>query len=152
MNDKKVIFLDIDGVLNYQSCKERFDKYYFVSDKKIELLKQLVDKTDAKIVLSSTWRYGWVNPPNEDTPMYEALKKKLESYGIIISDKTPVIGYRGTEIDEWLMRHPEVDKFVIFDDNQGLKPHGNHHIQTSWKYGLLEKHIKLAEEILNKEN
>ena len=68
---------------------------------------------------------------NKTTPLYEALKKKLESYGIIVSEKTPVIGYRGTEIDEWLMCHPEVDKFVIFDDNRGLKPHGNHRIQTS---------------------
>ena len=30
---------------------------------------------------------------NKTTPLYEALKKKLESYGIIVSEKTPVIGY-----------------------------------------------------------
>ena len=55
----KVIFLDIDGVLNSLDCKEKIEGYLFVEDKKIALLKELIDATGAKIVLSSTWRRGW---------------------------------------------------------------------------------------------
>ncbi|MFR1854625.1 MAG: HAD domain-containing protein, partial [Beduini sp.] len=56
----KIIILDIDGVLNCEYCKIKIDGVHFVMDEKIILLKQLVDRTGAKIVLSSTWRYGWV--------------------------------------------------------------------------------------------
>ena len=48
----KVIFLDVDGVLNSLSCKEKIDGYLFVEDEKIALLKELIDHTGAKVVLS----------------------------------------------------------------------------------------------------
>ena len=55
----KVIFLDIDGVLNYSGCKEKIGGIFFVNDERIKILKEIIDKTNAKIVLSSTWRSGW---------------------------------------------------------------------------------------------
>jgi hypothetical protein len=81
----KVIFLDIDGVLNTTSTTEMFEEYTFVEDEKVQLLKQLVTRTGAKIVLSSSWRYGWwvkrkVNPTPSDLSsirLFEALEKKL---------------------------------------------------------------------------
>jgi hypothetical protein len=51
----KIIFLDIDGVLNL--CYPKHDKFgrifhpHFVDN-----LKMIIDETDAKIVISSTWR------------------------------------------------------------------------------------------------
>jgi Swiss Army Knife RNA repair-like protein len=52
----KVIFLDIDGVPN---CKKTPNprKFPYVVDKKLlARLRKLLDKTGAKVVLSSTWR------------------------------------------------------------------------------------------------
>lgn len=54
-NEKqKVIFLDVDGVLTHEDylngVEEDLDR------EKITFLKQIVEETDAKIVLSSTWR------------------------------------------------------------------------------------------------
>jgi HAD domain in Swiss Army Knife RNA repair proteins len=61
----KIIFLDIDGVMNCQNAyKEGFCQYYEDGDffyqtfypKAKELLNKLIDETGAKIVISSTWR------------------------------------------------------------------------------------------------
>ena len=58
----KIIFLDVDGVLNCATTKERVRDLLFVEDRKIQLLKELVDETGATIILSSTWRFGFENP------------------------------------------------------------------------------------------
>ena len=59
----KIIFLDIDGVLN---SDEYFDKIKNLNINGIEndidiskiiLLKKSLDETGAKIVLTSSWRY-----------------------------------------------------------------------------------------------
>ena len=53
----KVIFLDIDGVLN---CKKTPNprKFPYVVDKRLLVrFNRLLEKTGAKVVLSSTWRY-----------------------------------------------------------------------------------------------
>mgnify|MGYP004488143657 FL=1 len=45
---KKYIFLDFDGVINTQN--DKFDK------KAVANLRRLLVRTDAKVVISSTWR------------------------------------------------------------------------------------------------
>ena len=57
----KVIFLDVDGVLNSQQLFEKCedDQLISVDEDNIKNLKTIVDATGAKIVLSSSWRYGW---------------------------------------------------------------------------------------------
>ena len=51
----KIIFLDIDGVLNTNSDRN-------ISDEKLIFLSELVPKTGAEIVLSSSWRNWWNHP------------------------------------------------------------------------------------------
>ena len=155
----KVIFLDIDGVLNSFSCKTFINKHYFVMDEKIQLLKQLVDETEAKIVLSSSWRMGWVDHENNEDSIdredYLALIEKLKEFDIELYDYTPInvphVKTRGEEIDMWLKKHDDVQSFVILDDmyNSNFKPHTAKLIQTSMEKGLLPKHIKKAKQILN---
>lgn len=59
----KIIFLDIDGVLN---SDEYFDKIKYlkiegieseIDRKKVKLLQEAVKQTGAKVVLTSSWRY-----------------------------------------------------------------------------------------------
>lgn len=52
---KKVIFLDIDGVLNTSYTKYRDE---VLDDFRLDYLAKIVNKTRAKIVLTSTWRYN----------------------------------------------------------------------------------------------
>ena len=109
----KVIFLDVDGVLN---SDEYFDKIRNldiqgiereVDIEKIKLLKKGIDKTGAKVVLSSSWRY---------TKYAQYLKELLSNYDIYV-DSTPFIeNERGLEIKKWLSDNQDVEDFVILDD------------------------------------
>jgi hypothetical protein len=152
----KVIFLDIDGVLNFNGCRDKIGGLYFVNESKIKLLKQIVDETDAKIVLSSTWRKGWFHRDQGFTDGwaddFTALENKLAEYGLTFISRTPITseGYRGTEIDMWLKnwKGEEVTNFIIIDDDTDMKPHMDRLVQTSFNSGLLEKHVNKAIKML----
>lgn len=162
----KIIFLDIDGVLNCRWCKNFIDGYHFVMDEKILLLKQLVDRTGAKIVLSSTWRFGWIymDAYTSENDVFQqreirhfiALREKLQEFGLEIFSRTPVseLNFRGLEIDQWLQEWEEerIESFVILDDMNGryLRPHSNCLVQTSLQTGLMQKHVEKAVKILEK--
>ena len=153
----KVIFLDIDGVLNNTSTEETFEEYYFVEDEKIELLKQLVVRTDAKIVLSSTWREGWYARERIENPsksfksairLFEALEKKLSEYDLELLSYTEDFGARGEEIDLWLKNWngEPIESFVILDDMypEDLKLHQEKLVQTVESFGLTQEDVEKA--------
>ena len=127
----KVIFLDIDGVLN---SDEYFDKIRDlniqgiqseIDVEKIKLLKKAVDETGAKVVLSSSWRY---------TRNAQHLKELLANFEIY-TDSTPFMcGKRGLEIKQWLLDNPGVEDFVILDDE----------IFYSYDEELIKKLIKIS--------
>lgn len=151
MEKIKVIFLDVDGVLNNNHTKRltSWTRTTFVDDKHIRRLKHIINATDARVVLSSDWRYD-----REDERYNldflelrdELLKWKIEFYGF-----TPEVGngHRGTEIDVWLKEHDEVTNFVILDDRKDMEPHMEHLVQTTLANGLLEEDVEKAIEILN---
>ena len=60
----KIIFLDVDGVLNTASSEERCGEYIGIDDDKVALLKRLTDKTGAEIILISTWKKYWRKDDN----------------------------------------------------------------------------------------
>lgn len=140
----KVIFLDIDGVMNCQeemlvmlkqNPKNRSD-VSLPSPTKCKLLKQLVEETGAEIVLSSSWRLSLTAIQNIiDTfrpyglrldgftqECVSQIKFKGTKYENIKPKHTHkgwegyYIEDRGAEIAYWLLRHPEVTTFVILDD------------------------------------
>lgn len=158
----KVIFLDVDGVLNSLSCKEKIDGYLFVEDEKIALLKELIDHTGAKVVLSSTWRYGWYAMEHfeesrdsdlRDIHMFEKLRDKLLEYGIELLGYTEDFGRRGEEISAWLKKWTgePIEAYVILDDMGGIeiRPHCRYLVQTSISQGIEPKHVKKAIKLLN---
>lgn len=53
---KKVIFLDIDGVLNDEGL--RYDEGHIIDNQFVLNLRRIIDKTGAEIVLTSSWRYS----------------------------------------------------------------------------------------------
>ena len=60
----KVIFLDFDGVLNSDTYYEEHNwSAPFIDESRLVLLKRIVDATDAKIVLSTSWKMYWEKDP-----------------------------------------------------------------------------------------
>jgi hypothetical protein len=82
----KVIFLDVDGVLNYHSYREAAVDYYSnpIEESRMFLLKYLVEKTGAVIVLSSTWRLYWSEDESKLTKEGKHFNKIFEKYGLKI--------------------------------------------------------------------
>lgn len=156
----KIIFLDVDGVLNCESTKERFHGYIGVEQSKISLLKEIVEATNAKIVLSSTWRLDMLwhkQGRSVKLDTYNYLVDELAKQGIAIFDITPhhKDSWRGREIQEWLnTTTEEIDGYVVIDDDTYdiAKEHRGHLLTTSWKYGLKPNAVKIAIDILNKED
>jgi len=106
----KVLFLDVDGVLNCMGCKVKTPSgFKFVETVFLERVKKIVDETGCVVVLSSTWRHGFYDlqrgiENSVDARDYILLKDKLSDYGVEIYSHTPELReyHRGTEILEWL--------------------------------------------------
>lgn len=117
----KIIFLDVDGVLNYSKCwtrKENQGKGTLIWDKDcISQLNRIVKETGAKIVVTSTWRLY--------KDHYDAVLNQMNIEGEIIDKTVDLRNFdnaeRGDEIEAWLSKHPEVEKFVILDDESDMK-------------------------------
>ncbi len=151
----KIIFLDIDGVLNSQKFfNERFiilGRAVKVLHEKIDpeavlKLNQITDATDAKIVLSSTWRMGF----QEDTIKCADFFKSLGITGEIIG-MTPVLNhFRGGEISHWLLNNDPkgTDKFIIIDDSADMGTLLSKLIRTNLLVGIQDEHVELAIKIL----
>lgn len=124
---KKLLFLDVDGVLNssafyksdfYKQEREKYGAEARQYDlKKLDLLKEIHDRTNCTIVMSSSWRAFYFNPSSESGLGCMSLHKDLEDRGIIIKYKT------GNEYDEKLYAIYNGCKWVKDED-------GNYH--TEW--------------------
>lgn len=155
MSDKtKIAFVDIDGVLTTISTKWKT----FHPDC-VKALKRILDETDACMVLSSSWRHGFMDWRTEEGVMVSGkdalivMRELFTDCGLPadrLLDKTPFLlgDHRGREIDKWLKLHPEVKSFVILDDDTDLDPHAARHVLTSWGDGLSESDADKAIEML----
>jgi hypothetical protein len=183
----KVIFLDIDGVLNSQdwyvyrrdvvemdSVNAQYPFYEF-DPRAIERLNRIIKETDAKIVVSSSWRSG---------ETVESLQRLFDQVGIVgeVIGVTPHLwckkpyeefdGYRmprGCEIDWWLDNHGDfqrinwseekqiehIDKaivknyIILDDDSDMLYGQREHFIKTQHPTGLTDDLADKAIAILN---
>lgn len=154
----KIIFLDIDGVLNFKECNSIFDEYYFVDDEKLMILKEIINQTGAKVVLSSDWKIGWIHRDegivSPKSKRFIALEEKMNEFGITLFSKTPIGNqdYRGDEIKSWIEQWggEKIENFVIIDDMDDMRPYKNKLVKTSFlKGGLQYAHMEKAIEILN---
>lgn len=159
----KYIFLDIDGVLNSMDWfKENRETsgYTEIDSEKVKLLKEIVDKTGAEIILSSTWRELAAHDSKPDHPMYTYLVNSLKRFGLSIKDHTPYIqDNRPQEIKDWLKNNASDGEytFVSLDDDFSEKEYekygiGDFLIKTDFygiNGGLQQEHVNKAIQILN---
>ncbi len=147
--NNRVLFLDIDGVLNSriyykyiykpEDGGSRFDPYCVI------LVKKLVEEFSLKIVISSTWRDGGmkrlINELNENKFMDYLHEDWL----------TPVVrpANRGKEIELWLDNHSEVKEYIILDDNENLLEHQrDKFVKTSIYLGMVQERYNQARNLL----
>lgn len=141
----KVIFLDVDGVLNTPKLIRSFG-FHHIDDILVALVARIVRETDARIVLSSTWR---VNEKNR-----KLVEDALARHGLVIFGCTPVIrrseGWTG---DGWVRRHEEIQawlraneavSFAIIDDWEDAEIVGSF-FQTDEDLGLT---VEIAEKVI----
>jgi len=138
----KILFLDVDGVLinrkvlmaKHAAAKLTPDVRVFDYPDSVcvKLVNEILEKTGAKIVVSSCWRIGRTT---------EELVTLFESWGITpgaVIDRT-INNWdwvRGQEIQEWLDRHPEVESFVIVDDDSDMAHLLPRLVKTKFEPGL----------------
>jgi hypothetical protein len=101
----RVIFFDIDGVLNCDKTPNRRKLPYVVDARLLERLQRLLALTSAKVVLTSTWRYA--------AGLFAA-----HYWGIPFVDVIPDMPDqpRREEILAWLRVHPNVLRYAVIDD------------------------------------
>lgn len=162
----KYIFLDIDGVLNSEHTWD--DKMSnFICDQYLENLRNIVEKTEAKIILSSSWRVYFGEYTKEPRNIFAIhLVQALAKHNLKLHDMTPFIkgkfsNERGLEIKTYIDQHKITD-YIIIDDEEfsDFKKHidMSRFIQTKFgdetttieNEGLNKKIAEKAIEILNK--
>jgi hypothetical protein len=162
----KVIFLDIDGVLNHElyyrwrhkemSDGKPFEEFrddygdHFSQDS-VNNLQKILNETNAKIVISSTWRMSGLKI------MLEMWNKRGMPGDIV--GVTPHFYHndysnlpRGCEIDYWLDTcNCPIESYVILDDDTDmLYKQRLHYVKINSWYGLTESNANKAIKILNK--
>jgi hypothetical protein len=129
-----VLFLDIDGVCNSLAYAQRngMNLWNKVDPEACELVRQIIEATGCQVVLSSTWR------------LYPDSLKVVREQVCEFIDVTPNFQTaenhrsatpRGNEIQDWLDRHPGVERYAILDDDSDMLP-GQHLFQTTFAAGL----------------
>lgn len=117
---EKVIFLDVDGVLNSNRSTEPT-----IAEDMVKRLAHIARKTGASIVLSSSWRYEYARHINPESDYYDKdvdfFITMLQKYGLEIADTTPLSYINGAnarpyEIRTWLAGRANVKRFAILDD------------------------------------
>ena len=132
----KVLFLDVDGVLN-----TIINRSGYLSDDLISIVAYVVKETDAKIVLSSTWRKCIKDK--------KILEQALKNHNLSIFDSTPIVSLnfhtpRNEEIKLWLDVNP-VDNFAIIDDDSRANIDG-HFFRINEDTGIT---IEIANELIS---
>lgn len=163
----KVIFLDVDGVLNSKQSFEKTRKQYPNKEIRFDTphpdhitwLNKITDATGAKLVISSCWR-------NEFSVMgWNRYFDLLDVHADVIGKTPKLDSYRGTEIQCWLLEHQSkiikyadsswyiykepVESFVILDDDSDMENLLPYLVKTNNEIGLTEEDADKAIKILN---
>lgn len=178
----KIIFLDIDGVLNsdYSERKDgpRICGYTGIESSLVKKLRQIVEATDARIILVSSWKDAYSNYLNHkkginlnleytfsDDAIGKYLYNKLSKQHLHILDTTLTYERnpytRGNGIDRYIKDYnavhvsDQITNFVILDD-EIFNDYQDYNlmqylVKTNPAVGLSDENVADAINILNKE-
>lgn len=159
----KVIFLDIDGVLNAHQFSVA-SKSCSIDQGCVRQFNRVLEATDAKVVISSAWRYMMLRTDDSEPAMtMRGFEYMLRTHGMPRMD---IIGHtrsdeyagrnghdnqsvRGKLIRLWLAENPGlVDRYVVLDDDADDVLLTMPFIKTNGSVGLTEQDAERAIEML----
>lgn len=165
----KIVFLDMDGVLNSRDWNRRrpsVDKtswlkrcwQYDIDPVCAKLLHDLLIDTDAHVVISSTWRIlntyeqvaGYIKdviPEFESERVIGATVKNLPAE---YRDNLIKRVGRGDEVNYWMEQNDFTGNYVIFDDDSDFHE-DQPFVWVSHDFGLKAAHCETARQYLNGE-
>lgn len=155
----KVIFLDIDGVLNTERQHDRcveagvayVDNFGYAFDPvSVANLKRIVDETGADIVISSSWKFWGLSTMQKLWASRELPGKLIDVTPNNVSDEMllsvdldlmELPAGKGSEIKEWLSTNgSRVTSYAILDDLPDMLPEQqSHFVQTDPRIGITEE-------------
>lgn len=160
MKNHKIIFIDFDGVIT------TLQSHWCLCPSRMNLVKEIIEATDAKIVISSSWRRHTLEKTIEhitdtNNPFVGNNLFSLVDYvvGIIprmyaFKEGNPNKHYRifrGEEIRRYLDENEDITNYVIIDDSLDmLLCQKEHFVHTDSLKGIQKKDVLKAINILNK--
>ena len=163
-----VLILDIDGVLNSSLFLRALNQPVqgvvvpqaestewwgaMIDPAAVERLNRSTDATGAKIVWSTSWRFGVKFSNTKAAEIMAAAGVTGEYIGMTPTKMSSPP--REQEIEWWLEKHPEVERWVALDDGLLELDHlkGGGFVRTSYATGLLDEHVEAAIAVLEGEN
>lgn len=148
----KAIFLDFDGVIN-----DIHNKSIKANASFIEELKKVTNVTEAKVIVTSSHKNEFLGNSNikmEDTECYNFFLKpliqaKIEIYGYTPTLDSNLENGREAEILYYLKQHPEIEEFVIIEDDYVMNKLYNHQVFIEYSDGFSSQYVEPTVEILN---
>ena len=165
----RIIFLDIDGVMNNSAqlgqdsievpvSAEESDVHKGYCEAVAPVYKScialsdiLLAVPDSAIVISSSWRFKSKSSAIWSLLFYLGSNRERGFHVRLGDAVTPWPAEstcRGDDIQAWLDKHPEVEGFVILDDEDSMGHLSDRLVQTTYETGLTTHHITKAIKIL----
>ena len=135
----KVLFLDIDGVVNRVGTRQRYRGFMGIDPFLASMVGKIILDTGAAVVLTSTWRHFRGGREEVDRHVYKTF------------DVTPIAdtGFRGEEVKMWLDGHPEVTRYAIVDDDSDFYA-DQPLFKTNWQTGITDEVAQQVTKFLNR--
>lgn len=158
----KIIFLDIDGVLITQNdiaeAKRMGWRYQWPSAYRVRQLNRIHEMTQARIVVSSAWRFRSEFPHEFMGATLRSWEIRARLFALTPSEVRESIrvrypNLRAAEIAEWLAYADtslpvSVDSFVILDDGSDMGDLSDRLVKCDFETGLTEELADKAIEML----
>lgn len=137
----KILFLDIDGVLN--NHKSLVKQSYSIDPYNVENLNKIIRATDCQIVLMSAWRY-LILDRHMTLRGFETL---LSTHGVLayrrlidLTEQDTIVSERWHQVENWIKANKEkVDTFVMLDDCEEFPNYPQNFVKTDMEFGLTEQ-------------
>jgi hypothetical protein len=131
------LFLDIDGVVNCNSTRQRHRGFIGIDPVLAAKVKRIIKTTGCRVVLSSMWRL--------DEESRAEVKRKVCNF-IDVTGISPG-GFRGMEVKTWLDEHKDlnIDRYAILDDAQDFYAE-QPLFRTEWRTGITDE---IAQQVID---